>query len=96
MNSIQAKTLKTLIEETGENFVVIDVREKFELMFKKINDKRVINIPMSQIEKEWVKLDKNPVYYILCQSGGRSSSVTQFLQSKNINAINVEGGIGSY
>jgi len=41
-------------------------------------------------------LDKNETYYIMCQSGGRSSSAVSVLQRAGYDVINVKGGIGGY
>ena len=38
-------------------------------------------------------LEKNKEYYIVCQSGGRSSRACSSLRSKGYNVVNVSGGV---
>ena len=41
-------------------------------------------------------LKKDKEYYILCQSGGRSSRVCSELSKEGFNVTNIAGGVGSY
>ena len=42
------------------------------------------------------KLKKEQKYYIVCQSGGRSSQACNTLSKQGFQVINVLGGMGSY
>lgn len=41
-------------------------------------------------------LSKEKKYYIVCQSGGRSSRTCSLLRKNGYDVINVSGGVGSY
>ena len=74
---------------------LIDIREPFE--YGRGSIKSAKNIPMQTLlnnPDKYLKKDKE--YYIVCQSGGRSSMACNNLRQKGFNVINVSGGIGSY
>ena len=48
----------------------------------------------NEVEGDARKKDKE--YYIVCQSGGRSSMVCSELTNKGYDVVNVAGGVGSY
>lgn len=74
---------------------LIDIREPYEYANGSIKSAK--NIPMGKLLGEADKyLDKQKAYYIMCQSGGRSSKTTKMLAKEGYNVINVSGGIGSY
>ena len=74
---------------------LIDIREPFE--YKGGSIKSAKNIPMQTLLSNPDKyLNKDKEYYIVCQSGGRSSMACNGLRQKGFNVINVAGGIGSY
>ena len=41
-------------------------------------------------------LNKDKEYYIVCQSGGRSTTACNKLTNKGYDVVNVAGGVGSY
>lgn len=74
---------------------LIDIREPFE--YKTGSIKGAKNIPMGELlgsPNKYLKNDKE--YYIICQSGGRSTRVCSKLKSDGYDVINVKGGMGSY
>lgn len=74
---------------------LIDIRETYE--YDSGHVPTAINVPMNSILSETAKkLDKSKEYYIVCQSGGRSSRVCKELTSNGYKVINVIGGTGSY
>lgn len=74
---------------------LIDIREEYE--YKGGSIKSAKNIPMGQLLNEPYKyLSKDKEYYIMCQSGGRSSRACDSLRKQGFNVINVSGGMGSY
>ncbi|NLL30633.1 MAG: rhodanese-like domain-containing protein [Clostridiales bacterium] len=74
---------------------LIDIRENFE--YNRGSIKTAKNIPMDELLKNTDEyLEKNKEYYIVCQSGGRSSRACSSLRSKGYNVVNVSGGVGSY
>jgi rhodanese-related sulfurtransferase len=74
---------------------LIDIREPYE--YKSGTLRTAKNIPMGNLLNTPNKyLIKDKTYYIMCQSGGRSSSACRSLQKDGYNVINVAGGMGSY
>ncbi|MBD7911950.1 rhodanese-like domain-containing protein [Clostridium cibarium] len=74
---------------------LIDIREPYE--YKSGSLKTSKNIPMGELLDNPEKyLEKHKEYYIMCQSGGRSSKTCSSLKKKGFDVINVAGGMGSY
>lgn len=74
---------------------LIDIREPYEYKSRALKNSK--NIPMGDILGNPSKyLDKDKKYYIMCQSGGRSSRATSTLSKEGYDVVNVSGGIGSY
>ncbi len=74
---------------------VIDIREPYE--FETGSLESAVNIPMGSLVSDPEKfLEKEKTYYILCQSGARSSQTVNYLSQKGYNVIDVVGGMGSY
>lgn len=74
---------------------LIDIREPYEYSSGTI--KTAKNIPMGNIlDKPEKYLTKEKEYYIMCQSGGRSSRACDSLTRQGYNVVNVAGGMGSY
>ncbi|MEG0297331.1 MAG: rhodanese-like domain-containing protein [Clostridium sp.] len=74
---------------------LIDIRETYEYKSGSLRGSK--NIPMGKLSEEAEKyLNKNDEYYIMCQSGGRSSRMCSKLTKQGYNVINVSGGMGSY
>ncbi|NKF07089.1 rhodanese-like domain-containing protein [Clostridium gasigenes] len=77
------------------NIELIDIRETYE--YKSGTIKTAKNIPMGEIlakPDKYLKKDKE--YYIMCQSGGRSSRACKQLSELGFDITNVAGGVGSY
>lgn len=74
---------------------LIDVRETYEVANKALATST--NIPMSKLLTNINDyLNKDNEYYIICQSGTRSSMVCHELKTHGYNVVNVSGGTGSY
>lgn len=83
------------LDQLGQNIQLIDIREDYE--YANGSHKWAKHVPMNQLLAQPDKyLKKDKTYYIMCQSGMRSSRTTQALAEKGFNVINVAGGIGSY
>jgi rhodanese-related sulfurtransferase len=73
---------------------IVDIREPFEITI--CNIPGTLHIPMYTLISNYERLlDKNKPYYILCHTGQRSYSVTDYLSQKGYNIINIIGGIAS-
>ncbi|PXV93266.1 rhodanese-related sulfurtransferase [Lachnotalea glycerini] len=74
---------------------LIDIREPYE--YKNGTLKTAKNIPMGMLlDSPGKYLKKDKVYYIMCLSGGRSSTACRLLRKDGYQVINVLGGYGSY
>lgn len=73
---------------------ILDVRETDEFASGHIHGAR--NMPLSGIVKTYQELDKGTEYYVLCQSGGRSSRIAKFLGEQGYNVVNVMGGMSAW
>ena len=74
---------------------LIDIRETYEYNSGSIISAK--NIPMGNLLMEPSKyLAKDEIYYIMCQSGGRSGSACRELLKQGFDVVNVSGGMGSY
>ena len=80
MNQINVIELKTLLEE--KKITLIDVREDFEIQICSI--KGSLFIPMSQIPASIDTLNCETSYAVICHSGIRSLSVTNFFDMNPI------------
>jgi rhodanese-related sulfurtransferase len=74
---------------------LIDIREPYEYKSRSIRSSK--NIPMDTLLNSPNKyLNKEKTYYIVCQSGGRSSAACRMLRQQGYDVVNVAGGVGSY
>lgn len=74
---------------------LIDIRETYEYNGGSLKSAK--NIPMNELLNQPEKyLNKDKEYYIMCQSGGRSSRTCSNLVNQGFKVINVAGGYGSY
>lgn len=90
-NSIHVNEIDSIIEDIN----LIDIREAYECSRGCIRQSR--NIPMGQLMSQPERyLDKNKKYYIMCQSGGRSSNAVSALLRAGYDVVNVKGGMSGY
>jgi rhodanese-related sulfurtransferase len=83
------------IEASLGKINLIDIREVYEYKAGSIKGSK--NIPMNDLLTNASKyLDKGNTYYIMCQSGGRSSVTCKNLTKQGFDVINVAGGFGAY
>ncbi|HEY6022382.1 MAG TPA: rhodanese-like domain-containing protein [Candidatus Paceibacterota bacterium] len=74
--------------------VLIDVRSEVE--FASGHAKSAINCPLPSLRNCVERLRSFVSVYVICQSGGRSSTATSMLISEKINATNVAGGTSAW
>lgn len=80
---------------SGKNFVLLDVREAFEVKAASLPD--ALHIPMRQVPERLNEIDPGAPIAVLCHHGGRSARVAQFLAVQGFsNVYNVAGGIDAY
>jgi rhodanese-related sulfurtransferase len=61
----------------GDNPVVIDVREDWELQLARIPD--VLHVPMNQVPARLSELSRDAETVVMCHVGGRLMRVAHFL-----------------
>lgn len=94
MNEISVEELAKW-RASGKNFVLLDVREPFEVETASLSG--AVHIPMRQIPLRIRELERNAEIAVLCHHGGRSEYVAQFLRMQGFsNVHNVDGGIDAY
>jgi rhodanese-related sulfurtransferase len=90
-NSIHVSEIDPILDSIN----LIDIREPYECTSGSIKSSK--NIPMGQLMSNPTKyLKKDKKYYIICQSGGRSSTASAALQRAGYDVVNVRGGMSSY
>ena len=76
---------------SGSNVAFIDVRTSSE--YSNGHAKGAENMPLNTLDDTVASnLKKYDSVYVICQSGGRSSSATKILIKAGVKAINVSGG----
>jgi rhodanese-related sulfurtransferase len=89
--------------QSGESFVLLDVREAWELDQAMIVDSRLKVVPMSRLAHLGVDAIPEEVKYkdaeilVLCHHGVRSANVTEWMLVQGWkNVFSVRGGIAEY
>lgn len=89
--------------QSGESFVLLDVREAWELDHALINDSRLKVVPVSRIAQLSVEAlpeevrQKDTEILVLCHHGVRSATVTEWMLARGwTNVASVRGGIAEY
>ena len=93
MKEITVKELHDLKESSKDSFVLLDVREEYEIEIASIGG---TNIPLSIIPEKTDELSKfkDQKLVVMCRSGGRSAKVVQYLDSQGFQDVyNLKGGI---
>lgn len=93
MMRISAIELKQKLEKDN-NFLLLDVREAYEVTFAKIDPH--VHIPMDAIATRHKELDINKPIVVMCHEGVRSDQVCQFLGPLGFDVTNLEGGIDAW
>lgn len=77
-----------------ENAVLLDVRTIEEFSEGHIAEALNIDVFSPNFKEEIEKLDKNKAYYVVCRSGGRSSSAAGAMESLGFKKVsNLDGGM---
>jgi NADPH-dependent 2,4-dienoyl-CoA reductase/sulfur reductase-like enzyme/rhodanese-related sulfurtransferase len=80
--------------ERGEDFVLLDVREKNEVEKAKLEDKRVLAIPLSRLRKSTDEIPKGKEVICYCQLGMRSYEACRTLEGMAFDNVKfLEGGL---
>ena len=85
------------LRESGQEFVLLDVREEDEYAIAKIAGSMLL--PMSQLRDRVAELEehRDRLIVVHCHHGGRSMQVTQALRSHGFEKVqNMAGGIDQW
>ena len=93
-NNISMKDFYEKYTNNSEKLTIIDVREIHEYAVGHIPSAK--NFPLSTLDIEFTRLDKNQKYYVICQAGGRSAKAYDFLDAQGFDVINIEGGMNNW
>ena len=93
VREISATELKAR-RDRGEQPLVIDVREDWELQLASIPG--VVHVPMNQVPARVGELSKDSETIVMCHAGGRSLRVAHFLANQGFTDVaNLTGGISA-
>ena len=88
---------------SGESFVLLDVREAWELDYAMLTDERLRVVPMSRLAQlgegalPVEMADKGVETLVICHHGVRSANATNWLMEHGwLNVHSVRGGIAEY
>ena len=89
--------------QSDEKFVLVDVREPWEIEQAHIEDERVALVPMSKISEERQNAfpvearDPQTEIIVICHHGVRSANVTAWMRQQGWkNVVSLRGGIAEY
>lgn len=99
VESISVQDLKSLLDSSAEDFVLLDVRNPHEAEIAFIDGAELI--PLNKIESgeaiEQVReLTSDRRLFVYCKLGGRAQQALVTLKSHGIEGINVTGGIDAW
>ena len=86
----------------GDDFLLLDIREEEELLQARIEDPRVIWIPLSELLSKGIsllreRLEKDCDIIVFCHHGSRSAQLVAWMNKKGWRQVlNMEGGIDAY
>lgn len=92
IENISWQEVSEKIEE--EKTVLVDVRE--ERAFRKCHIKGAFCVPYHKILKNEVELSKDNRYLVYCERGNLSLLVTDELQRRGYDVMNIMGGIQAF
>jgi len=81
--------------DRGEDPLVIDVREGWELQLARIPG--VVHVPMKEVPARLAEFSRDAETIVMCHAGGRSMRVAQYLVDQGFsNVANLAGGIAAW
>jgi rhodanese-related sulfurtransferase len=82
------------ISELPADGVLLDVREDDEWVAG--HAPNAVHVPMTQLAERLDDIPEADTVYVICQSGGRSQRVTQYLNANGWTAVNVVEGMSGW
>ena len=90
-DAIAQADIATVPQTFDESVVLLDVREDDE--WQRGHAPGAQHIPMGQIPARIAEIDSAAALYVVCQGGGRSQRVAQYLAQNGYTPVNVSGGM---
>ena len=92
VREIDAPELAKQLDENGDSFEMVDVREMQEIMAGTVPNAKPM--PLATLPLKLSELDKNKTLVMVCRSGARSAQACMFLQQQGFeNVVNLRGGM---
>ena len=79
--------------------LLVDVREKDELVVASYDVKNQLNVPLSELEQRFTEIPTDQTVIVACRAGARSARAIQFLVQNGYSEellINLQGGITAW
>jgi len=94
VREISVEELKTR-RDRGEQPLIIDVREAWELQLASIPG--VVHVPMNEVSARIAEFSRDTETIVMCHAGGRSMRVAHYLVNQGFtNVANLAGGIAAW
>jgi rhodanese-related sulfurtransferase len=94
VKDVSVQELKAELDR-GVSLRLLDVREPEEVAVSQLPG--VLAIPMALVPQRLDEISREDNWVVICRSGGRSGSVTQFLTSQGYaNVRNMTGGMRAW
>jgi len=95
IRQLTVRELKEKLDKGTNDFVLIDVREPWELNVCSIPG--AVSIPMRAIPARYPELSKDAELVLMCHHGVRSQQVAYFLERQGFTKLNnLAGGIAAW
>ena len=92
--AVQDISVEELSALVSNGVTVIDVREADEYLSGHVPG--AVSAPMSALPDHIDTFDKTGTNYVICQAGGRSMRVCEYLEANGYKVVNVGGGTGAW
>ena len=102
MDQITVHQLAQWLQDPERDLILLDVRLPWELRFARIEDPRVLHLPMQALPAKAeatlpTPTAEHPPIYVICHHGLRSATVVRWLKAQGWpNCYNVQGGLERY
>lgn len=93
MKEVTIEEFQTIVENE-EDINIIDVRPRE--LYEEGHVPGAVHFPLSEIEGNLDKFDKNDHYYAICNDGNGSKKATEILTDHGYDVTNVEKGVPDY
>jgi rhodanese-related sulfurtransferase len=95
IRQLTVRELKEKLDKGSNDFVLIDVREPWELNVCSLPG--TLSIPMRAIPARYMELPKDSELVLVCHHGVRSQQVAYFLERQGFEKLNnLVGGIAAW